>query len=119
MYDTLRICDRGVYQISAERERERERERESNKIPTSFVRLSGREFDFIRYRKLCLFRLKTNRSLTPDLRFYVLFNSISVISGRRADDNDRICAMEPRLRLRRFRLERGSNSGPLDQQASS
>ena len=41
------------------------------------------------------------------LRFYVLFNSISVISGRWADDNERLCAMEFRLRLRRFRLERG------------
>ena len=50
-----------------------------------------------------------------DLRFYVLFNSISVISGRWADDNERLCAMESRLQLRRFRLERGSNSGPLDQ----
>ena len=50
-----------------------------------------------------------------DLQFYVLFNSISVISGRWADDNERLCAMEPRLRVRRFRLERGSNSGPLDQ----
>ena len=50
-----------------------------------------------------------------DLRFYVLFDSISVISGRWADDNERLCAMEPRLRLRRFRLERVSNSGPLDQ----
>ena len=27
--------------------------------------------------------------------------------------------MEPRLRLRRFRLDRGSNSGSLDQQSSS
>ena len=36
-----------------------------------------------------------------DLRFYVLFNSISVISGRWADDNDRLCAMELRLRLKR------------------
>ena len=27
--------------------------------------------------------------------------------------------MESRLRLRRFRLERGSNSGPLDQKASA
>ena len=25
-----------------------------------------------------------------DLRFYALFNSISVISGRRADDNERL-----------------------------
>ena len=30
-------------------------------------------------------------------------------------DNERLCAMDARLRLRRFRLERGSNSGPLDQ----
>ena len=43
-----------------------------------------------------------------DLRFYVLCNSISVISGRCDVDNERLCAMEPRLRLRRFRLERGS-----------
>ena len=52
-----------------------------------------------------------------DLRFYVLFNSISVISGRRADDNERLYAMEPHLRqpLRRFRLERSSNSVQLDQ----
>ena len=47
-----------------------------------------------------------------DLRF---FNSVSVISGRWADDNERLCAMEPRSRLTRFRLEVGSNAGPLDQ----
>ena len=35
-----------------------------------------------------------------DLRFYVLFNSISVISGRWADDNERLCAMEPRFLFR-------------------
>ena len=40
-----------------------------------------------------------------DLRFYVLLNSISVISGRWLDDNERPCAMELRLRLRRFHLE--------------
>ena len=39
-----------------------------------------------------------------DLQFYVLFNSISVISGRYSDDNERLCAMEHRLRLRRFHL---------------
>ena len=50
-----------------------------------------------------------------DLQFYVLFNSISVISGGWADDNERLCAMEPCLLLRRFLLERDSNSGPLDQ----
>ena len=37
--------------------------------------------------------------LMDDLRFHVLFNSVS---------NERLCAMELRLRLR-FRLERGSN----------
>ena len=40
-----------------------------------------------------------------DLRFYVLFNSITVISGRCLDDNERLCAMELRLRMRRFHLE--------------
>ena len=49
-----------------------------------------------------------------DLGFYVLFNCISVISGRVADDTERLCAMETLLRLGRFRLERGSNPGPLD-----
>ena len=44
------------------------------------------------------------------LRFYVFFNSMSVISGRLEVDYDRLCAMELRLGLRRFRLKRGSNS---------
>ena len=44
------------------------------------------------------------------LQFYDLFNSVSVISGRWEVDNERLCAMKLRLRLRRFRLERGSNS---------
>ena len=48
-------------------------------------------------------------SWMDDLGFYILFNSISVISGRWDDDNERLCAMEPRLWLGRFRLERGSN----------
>ena len=48
-----------------------------------------------------------------DSRFYVLFNIITVISGPWAADNKRLCAMEPRLRLNAFRIERGSNSGPL------
>ena len=37
-----------------------------------------------------------------DMRFYVLFNSVSVISGRCMDDNERLCAMILRLRLRRY-----------------
>ena len=50
-----------------------------------------------------------------NLRFYILFNSISVISGGCANNNERLCAMEHRLGLRRFRVEQGSTSGPLDQ----
>ena len=40
-----------------------------------------------------------------DLRFYILFNSVSFISGPWVDDNDKLmCAMEPNLHLRRFHL---------------
>ena len=50
-----------------------------------------------------------------DLRFYVLFNSISVTSGRYLDDNERLCAMELRLRLKRiFSIPAGIELGPLD-----
>ena len=47
-----------------------------------------------------------------DLRLYVLFNNILVVSGRWADDDERMCAMGSRLRLRKFRLVRGSNPRP-------
>ena len=40
-----------------------------------------------------------------DLQVNVLSNSISVTSGRCLDDNERLCAMELRLLLRRFHLE--------------
>ena len=50
-----------------------------------------------------------------DLRFYILFNSISVISGGWVADNDRLCAVESHLWLKRFHLEGGLNSGLLDQ----
>ena len=46
-----------------------------------------------------------------DLRFYVLFNSISVISGRCMGDNERQCAMEPCLRSERFPLQAGLETG--------
>ena len=39
--------------------------------------------------------------LMDDLRLYILFNNISVISGRWVGDYERLCAMEPRLRLKR------------------
>ena len=36
--------------------------------------------------------------------FYVLFNTISVISGLWKGDNERLCAEEPHLRLERLLL---------------
>ena len=42
-----------------------------------------------------------------DLRFYVLFNSIRVISGRWVDDNERLCAMKPHLQLKRSSPQAG------------
>ena len=62
--------------------------------------------------RFCFGRIRLPRELITrmdgwmdDLRFYILFNSISVISGRCSADNERLCAMELRLRLRRFHLE--------------
>ena len=46
---------------------------------------------------------------------FTSLSTISVISGRWADENKRLCTMIPSLWLRRFCLERDSNSGPLDQ----
>ena len=49
-----------------------------------------------------------------DLQLYVLFNSFSVISGRWVDDNERLCAVEPRLWLGRVCHDWGLNPRPLD-----
>ena len=49
---------------------------------------------------------------------FVSFSKVLVIPGRRADDNERLCAMESRLRLKRSpplaRLETGT-AGSLGQ----
>lgn len=37
-----------------------------------------------------------------DLKFYALFTSIQVKSGRRMGDYERLCEMEPRFQLKRF-----------------
>ena len=42
-----------------------------------------------------------------DLRVYVLFKSISVISGQWLDDNERLCAMEPDFQSERFPPQAG------------
>ena len=83
----------------------------------SVVRLTDRPdmtLDVYRGRKTTI-QQKDNRKRgwMDDLRFYALFNSISVILGRWAHDSESLCATESRLRLRRFRLERGSNSRPI------
>ena len=44
-----------------------------------------------------------------DLRFYMFFNSVSVISGGWAVDNEKLCEMELHLWLRSICHERGSN----------
>ena len=43
--------------------------------------------------------------------FYVLFNSISVMSGRYDADEEKLCAMELRLRLKRFPPHAGLEPG--------
>ena len=58
--------------------------------------------------------LKDGPKYLDYLRFYVLFNSISVILGLWTNCNKSLCAMEPRLRLGKFHYKRGSNSRPLD-----
>ena len=49
------------------------------------------------------------------LRFYVLFNSISFISGPCLDDNERLCAMELLLRFRKILPCVRTELGPLNQ----
>ena len=46
-----------------------------------------------------------------DLRFKVIFNSISVISGHWEGDNERLCAIKPRLRLERLPPRAGLELG--------
>ena len=42
-----------------------------------------------------------------DLWFYALLNSISVISGQWAGDNERLCELEPHLQFKRFLPQAG------------
>ena len=46
-----------------------------------------------------------------DLQFFVLFKSVSVLSEGRMDDNERLCATEPRLRLKRSSPQAGLEPG--------
>ena len=38
-----------------------------------------------------------------DLRLYMFYNSISVLSGQWVSDNERLCAMEPYLKILAYR----------------
>ena len=42
---------------------------------------------------------------------FTSFSTVFVISGRWMDDNERLCAMEPRLRLKRYPLQAGIEPG--------
>ena len=53
-----------------------------------------------------------------DLRFYVFFNSISVLSGQWDCDSKRLYAMEPRLRLKRSPPQVGLKPGTARSVAS-
>ena len=46
-----------------------------------------------------------------DLRFYVLVSSISVISGRWLGNYERLCAKDPRLRLKKSMPQAGLEPG--------
>ena len=56
---------------------------------------------------VCQFLVKMSPSngWMDDLRFYALFNSISVISGRWVDDNEKLCAVELKRAPPHARLE--------------
>ena len=64
--------------------------------------------------KLCMLPLLSG-SAGMDGWIICYFTSFSTAFQSHQDDEMLLCAMEPRLRLRRFRFEPGSNSRPLDQ----
>ena len=53
-----------------------------------------------------------------DRRFYVLFDSTTVITGRLADESEGLCAWNP-VRMKRSTPQAGPNPGLLDRQVST
>ena len=49
--------------------------------------------------------------MADDLQFYILFNSISVISGKWLGDKERLCAMESHLQSERLPPQVGLEPG--------
>ena len=64
------------------------------------VSVNGLKISIPEFSRTKSFVFSSCKYWMDDLRFYILFNSISVISGRWTDDNERLCTMESRLRLR-------------------
>ena len=76
-----------------------------------FVQLSHVLFQDSSYvgEKRCQLIFVIDGWMTCD--FYVLFDSVSVMSGQWEVDNERLCAMELRLRLRRSRTRSAISVG--------
>ena len=49
--------------------------------------------------------------MMDDLQCYILFNSISVISGQWMGDNEKLCATKPHLQLKRSSPQAGLKPG--------
>ena len=66
------------------------RERSRNSLIGVSFRILNTASSILRLKLECLYKWM------DDLLLYALFNSVSVISGRCLDDNENVCAMEPR-----------------------
>ena len=71
-----------------------------------------------KYGKILKFQMKALRKhskegVIDDLRFYILFNRISVISGQWVGDNERLSDVEPDLQLKRSPPEAGLEPGTI------
>ena len=97
------VADAGVIGVPDE---------EAGELPRAFVvRKPGKEVtektlqDFVAGTCNAIYRL------IDDLRCHVIFNSISVISGRWASDNEKPCAVELRLQFKKIFVSNGSRTG--------
>ena len=62
-------------------------------------------------KKKQILRVYSESSIVDGMMDNAIFNSILVISGCCAGNNERLCAMKFRLRLGRFRLDAGLEPG--------
>ena len=63
------------------------------------------------YFKLYMLYIENDDGWMNDMRFYVFFNSISVISGRLVEDNKRPCAMKNPFTVEKTSLRAGLEPG--------